>query len=66
MIFEQFVLSESGCANGTLVREMCRFEGFAVIFGNVVQQLPMEHFATDWTTSGILAFVGQILHASRN
>ena len=66
MIFKQFVLSKCGYACGAPVNKMFRFEGFAVISDKVVQEPPMEHFATLWTMSGILAFVCQILHSGRN
>lgn len=34
-----------------------------MIFGHVVQQLPVEHLAADRTPALVLAFVSQILHA---
>ena len=43
VILEELVLSESGRADGALVGKVCRLESFSMIFGHVVQQLPLVH-----------------------
>jgi len=43
VILEELVLSESGSANGALVGKVGGFESFSMIFGHVVEQLPLVH-----------------------
>lgn len=64
MVLKKLVLSKSGGAYCALVGEMRRFQSFHMIFGHVIQQLPMEHFATNGASTRVLAFVGHVLHAS--
>ena len=63
VVFEELVLAKSGSTDCALVREMSRFESLAMVFGHVIEKFPLEHFATHWTPSGILALIGQFLHA---
>ena len=58
MVFEQLVLSKGCCADCTFVREVSGLQSFHMIFGDVVEQLPLELFATHGATALILAFVG--------
>jgi hypothetical protein len=41
MVLKQFVHSEGGCANRTLVREMSRFQTQTVILHHVTEQFPL-------------------------
>ena len=43
MVLEELVLSESGRADCTLVGKVGGLESFSMIFGHVVQELPLVH-----------------------
>ena len=46
VVLEQFVLTESGGAHRALVGEVGRLQSLAVVFRNVIQQLPLVHLQT--------------------
>lgn len=43
VILEELVHAESGRADGTLVGEMSRFKGHAVVARNMIEKLPLEN-----------------------
>ena len=43
VILKELVLAKGGSADGALVREVRRLQRLPVVFGHVVQQLPLVH-----------------------
>lgn len=66
VVLKLFVHAERSRAHGTLVGEVCWLQNHPVIAGHVLQQLTLEHAATNRTPTTVLTAVGGFLHRARN